>query len=65
MDSLLQSIQKELKEVNQEIGNYLSLFTGCDEQFNDLLKRRSELEIKMREMKAKPEIKMWQGGNIY
>ena len=65
MNSLLHSIQKELKEVNQEIGNYPSPITGCDVQFNDLLKRRSELERKMREMKAKPEITMWQGGNIY
>ena len=65
MDSLLQSIQKELKEVNQEIGNYPSPITGFDVQFNDLLKRRSELERKMREMKAKPAITMWQGGNIY
>ena len=60
MNSLLHSIQKELKEVNQEIGNYPSPITGCDVQFNDLLKRRSELERKMREMKAKPEITMWQ-----
>ena len=52
MNSLLHSIQKELKEVNQEIGNYPSPITGCDVQFNDLLKRRSELETKMREMKA-------------
>ena len=65
MDSLLQSIQKELKEVNQEIGSYPSPITGCDLQFNDPLKRRSELESKMREMKAKPKITMWQGGNIY
>ena len=65
MDLLLQSIQKELKEVNQEIGNYPSPITGCDVQFNDLLKRRSELERKMREMKSKPEIAMWQGGNLY
>ena len=59
MNSLLHSIQKELKEVNQEIGNYPSPITGCDVQFNDLLKRRSELERKMREMKTKPEITMW------
>ena len=65
MNSLLHSIQKELKEVNQEIGNYPSPITGCDVQLNDLLKRRSELETKMREMKAKPEITMWQGGNLY
>ena len=65
MNSLLHSIQKELKEVNQEIGNYPSPITGCDVQFNDLLKHRSELERKMREMKAKPEITMWQGGNLY
>ena len=65
MNSLFHTIQKELKEVNQEIGNYPSLITGCDEQFNDLLKRRSELERKKREMKAKPEITMWQGGNLY
>ena len=65
MNSLLHSIQKELKKVNQEIGNYPSPITGCDVQFNDLLKRRSELETKMREMKAKPEITMWQGGNLY
>ena len=65
MNSLLHSIQKELKEVNQEIGNYTSPITGCDVQFNDLLKRRSELEKKIREMKTKPEITMWQGGNIY
>ena len=64
-NSILHSIQKELKEVNQEIGNYPSPITGCDVQFNDLLKRRSELEMKMREMKAKPEITMWQGGNLY
>ena len=65
MNSLLHSIQKELKEVNQEIGNYPSPITGCDVQFNDLLISRSGLERKMREMKAKPEIKMWQGGNLY
>ena len=65
MNSLLHSIQKELKEVNQEIGNYPSPITGCDVQFNDLPKRRSDLEMKMREIKAKPEITMWQGGNIY
>ena len=65
MNSLLHSIQKELKEVNQEIGNYPSPITGCDVKFIDILKRRSELERKMREMKAKPEITMWQGGNIY
>ena len=65
MNSLLHSIQKELKEVNQEIGNYPSPITGCDVQFNDFLKRRSELEKKMREMKAKPAITMWQGGNLY
>ena len=65
MNSLLYSIQKELKEVNQEIGNYPSPITGCDVQFNDLLNRRSELEKKMREMKATPEITMWQGGNLY
>ena len=65
MNSLLHSIQKELKEVNQEIGNYPSPIIGCDVKFNDLLKRRSELERKMREMKAKPEITMWQGGNLY
>ena len=65
MNSLLHSIQKELKEVNQEIGNDPLPITGCDVQFNDFLKRRSELERKMREVKAKPEITMWQGGNIY
>ena len=65
MNSLLHSIQKELKEVNQEIGNYPLPITGCDVLFNDLLKRRSELEKKMREMIAKPEITMWQGGNLY
>ena len=65
MNSLLHSIQKELKEVNQEMGNYPSLITGCDVQFNDLLKRRFELERKMREMNAKPKITMWQGGNLY
>ena len=64
MNPLLHSIQKELKD-NQEIGNYPLPITGCDVQFNDLLKRRSELEMKMREMKAKPEITMWQGGNLY
>ena len=63
--NLLNYIQKELKEVNQEIGNYPSPITGCNVQFNDLLKLRSKLEMKMREMKAKPEITMWQGGNIY
>ena len=30
MNSLLHSIQKELKKVNQEIGNYPSPITGCD-----------------------------------
>ena len=65
MNSILHSIQKELKEVNQEIGNYPSPITGCDVHFNDLLKRQSQLERKMREMKAKPEIIMWQGGNLY
>ena len=65
MNSLLHSIQKELKQVNQEIGNYPSPITGCDVQFNDLLKRRSELEKKMREMKTKLEITNRQGGDIY
>ena len=65
MNSLFHSIQKELKKLNQEIGNYPSPITGCDVQFNDLLNRRSELEKKMREMKATPEITMWQGGNLY
>ncbi len=65
MNSLLHSIQKELKEVNQEIGNYPSPITGCDVQFNDLLKRRSELETKMREMKAKPEITMWRSNDSF
>ena len=65
MNSLLHSIQKELKEINQEIENYPSPITSCDVQFNDLLKRRSELEMKLREMKAKPAITMWQGGNLY
>ena len=65
MNPLFHSIQGELKEVNQEIWNYPSPISGCDVQFNDLLKRRSELETKMREMKAKPEITMWQGGNLY
>ena len=65
MNSLLHSIQKELKEVNQEIGNYPSPITGCDVQFNDLLIRRYELEKKMREMKTKPAITTWQGGNLY
>ena len=39
MNSLLHSIQKELKEVNQEIGNYPSPINGCDVQLNDVLKR--------------------------
>ena len=41
MNSLILSIQKELKEVNHEIGNYPSPITGCVVHFNDLLKRRS------------------------
>ena len=57
--NLLHYIQKELKKVNQEIGNYPSPITGCDVQFNDLLKLRSQLERKMREMKVTPEIAMW------
>ena len=65
MNSLLHSIQKELKEVNQEIGNYPSPITGCDVQFNDVLKRRFELESKMGEMKVKSEITMWLEGNLY
>ena len=65
MNPLFHSIQGELKEVNQKIRNYPSPITGCDVQFNDLLKRRSELERKLREMKAKPAITMWQGGNLY
>ena len=65
MNPLFHSIQGELKEVNQEIGNYPSPITGCYVQFNDLLKRRSELERMKREMKAKPSITMWQGGNLY
>jgi len=47
------------------MGNYPSPITGCNVQFNDLLKRRSELERMTREMKAKPSITMWQGGNLY
>ena len=62
---LINSIQKEFKEVNQVIGYYPLPITGCDVLLNDLPKRRSELERKMREMKVNPEISMWQGGNIY
>ena len=38
------SLQKELMELNEELGNYPSPITGCDEQFNYLLERRTELE---------------------
>ena len=34
----------ELQKINDEISNYPTPVTGCDEQFNYLLQRRSELE---------------------
>ena len=58
-------LQKKLIELNEEIGNYPSPITGCDEQFNYLLERRTELEKRIRELSEKPEIKMWEGGNLY
>ena len=58
-------LQKKLIELNEEIGNYPSPITGCDEQFNYLLERRTELEKRIRELSEKPEIKMWEGRNLY
>ena len=57
-------LQKKLIELNEEIGNYPSPITGCDEQFNYLLERRTELEKRIRKLSENPEIKMWEGGNI-
>ena len=60
-----ENLQEELIELNEEIGNYPSPITGCDEQFNYLLKKRSEMEKKIRELSEKHGIKMWEGGNLY
>ena len=38
-----ENLQKELRKLNEKIGNYPSPITGCDEQFNYLLKKRSEM----------------------
>ena len=65
MKSLFLSLKEELHGINDKIGNYPSSITGCDEQFNYLLERRSELEKRIRELSENPEIKMWEGGNIY
>ena len=65
MKSLFLSLKEELQGINDKIGNYPSPITGCDEQFNYLLDRRSELEKRIRKLSENPEIKMWEGGNIY
>ena len=65
MNSLFLTLKEELQGINDKIGNYPSPITGCDEQFNYLLERRSELEKRIREIADKSEINMWEGGNLY
>ena len=61
-----EELKQELERVNTEIGNYPSPITGCDEQFNYLLEKRSEMERRIKELSEKSEkIKMWEGGNLY
>ena len=61
-----EELKQELERVNTEIGNYPSPITGCDEQFNYLLKKRTEMERRIKELSEKSEkIKMWEGGNLY
>ena len=61
-----EELKQELERVNTEIGNYPSPITGCDAQFNYLLKKRSEMERRIKELSKKSEkIKMWEGGNLY
>ena len=61
-----EELKHELERVNTEIGNYPSPITGCDEQFNYLLEKRSEMERRIKELSEKSEkIKMWEGGNLY
>ena len=58
------SLKEELQGINDMIGNYPSPITWCDEQFNYLLGKRSELKKRIGELYEYPEIKMWEGGNI-
>ena len=61
-----EELKQELERVNTEIGNYPSPITGCDEQFNYLLEKRSEMERRIKELSEKSEkIKIWEGGNLY
>ena len=61
-----EELKQELEMVNTEIGNYPSPITGCDEQFNYLLEKRSEMERRIKELSEKSEkIKMWERGNLY
>ena len=58
------SLKEELQGIYDMIGNYPSPITWCDEQFNYLLGKRSELKKRIGELSENPEIKMWEGGNI-
>ena len=60
-----EELKQELERVNTEIGNYPSPITGCDEQFNYLLKMRSKMEKRIRELSKRSDIKIWEGGNLY
>ena len=61
-----EELKQELERVNTEICNYPSPITGCDEQFNYLLEKRSEMKRRIKELSEKSEkIKMWEGGNLY
>ena len=60
-----ENLQKELRKLNEEIGNYPTPITGCDEQFNYLLEKRSEMEKRIRELSKRSDFKIWEGGNLY
>ena len=58
MKSLFLSLKEELQGINDKIGNYPSPITGCDEQFNYLLGKRSKLKKRIGELSENPEIKI-------
>ena len=61
-----EELKQELERVNTEIGNYPPPIAGCDEQFNYLLEKKSEIERGIKELSEKSEkIKMWERGNLY
>ena len=59
------SLKDEFQGINDMIGYHPSPITWCDEQFNYLLGKRSKLKKRIGELSENPEIKMWEGGNIY